>query len=106
MFCFMELPIGATTLAPLDTRGHKMRTKKKNNIFRGFNFRILEEAFNIDSSKVTRFLGQDDYRNDIIRVKGKLDLVNLVIRPSQESEHKKQYEIRGSHREGARVEID
>ncbi|KAF4387123.1 hypothetical protein G4B88_024695 [Cannabis sativa] len=61
------------------------------NIFKGFNSRYLEEAFNVDSETVKRLQGQNDDRNSIIRVKGTLDLVS-PLRSSQEHQREERYE--------------
>ena len=80
-------------MGPRDPTQYGLRAEKKNNIFRGFASRYLEEAFNVDSETVRRLQGQDDYRNDIIRVKGgKLDLVSPVTRSTQEHQREQHYQ--------------
>ncbi|XP_024022180.1 legumin type B, partial [Morus notabilis] len=57
-------------------------SEDKHNIFRGLNTRFIEEAFNVDSETARRIQGQNDNRNNIIKVKGGLDLVS-PLRSSQ-----------------------
>ncbi|PON62631.1 11-S seed storage protein [Parasponia andersonii] len=72
-------------------RGGQGSSEDYNNIFRGFNSRLLEEAFNVDQETVRRLQGQSDNRNSIIRVKGRLDLVS-PLRSRQEGQREGRWE--------------
>ncbi|XP_062096769.1 11S globulin seed storage protein Jug r 4-like [Humulus lupulus] len=77
----------------LESRREQREGSSENyrNIFKGFNSRYLEEAFNVDSETVKRLQGQNDDRNSIIRVKGRLDLVS-PLRSSQEQQREERSE--------------
>lgn len=55
------------------------------------NTRFIEEAFNVDSETAKRIQGQNDNRNNIIKVKGSLDLVS-PLRSSQERQREGRWE--------------
>ncbi|GMN21173.1 hypothetical protein TIFTF001_048841, partial [Ficus carica] len=75
-----------------DPSRRRRSSENKYNIFRGLNTRFIEEAFNVDSETARRIQGQNDNRNNIIKVKGRLDLVSPLMRSSQERKREGRWE--------------
>nr|E3SH28.1 RecName: Full=Prunin 1 Pru du 6.0101; Short=Pru1 Pru du 6.0101; AltName: Full=11S globulin; AltName: Full=11S seed storage protein; AltName: Full=Allergen Pru du 6.01; AltName: Full=Amandin Pru du 6.0101; AltName: Allergen=Pru du 6.0101; Contains: RecName: Full=Prunin 1 Pru du 6.0101 acidic chain; Contains: RecName: Full=Prunin 1 Pru du 6.0101 basic chain; Flags: Precursor [Prunus dulcis]ADN39440.1 prunin 1 precursor [Prunus dulcis] len=57
-----------------------------NNVFSGFNTQLLAQALNVNEETARNLQGQNDNRNQIIRVRGNLDFVQPP-RGRQEREH-------------------
>jgi hypothetical protein len=56
------------------------------NIFRGFNFRLLGEALGISEHTSQRISNQDNQRGEIIRVNRALQLLQPIVTQQQEQE--------------------
>ena len=64
-------------------------SENKNTMFKGFDSRFLEEAFNVDAELVRKLQGQNDNRNNIVRVKGELELVSPMTSRGMEEERQR-----------------
>ncbi|KAL6202125.1 hypothetical protein ACLB2K_025836 [Fragaria x ananassa] len=63
---------------------HQQQGNNNNNIFSGFEARLLADALNIDQQTVQQLQGQSDNRPQIIRVEGRFDFVEPPESKSEE----------------------
>ncbi|XP_008235678.1 PREDICTED: legumin type B-like [Prunus mume] len=71
---------------PFGRPGQQEQQGNGNNVFSGFNTQLLAQALNVNEETARNLQGQNDNRNQIIRVRGNLDFVQPP-RGRQEREH-------------------
>ncbi|XP_071724674.1 LOW QUALITY PROTEIN: 11S globulin seed storage protein Jug r 4-like, partial [Rutidosis leptorrhynchoides] len=73
-----------------------------NNIFCGFDTRILSDVFNVDESTIKKIQSQDDNRGSTVRVKGEsLKVISPPrLREEEEGRRHKEEEEHGERRHG------
>ncbi|BFG42960.1 hypothetical protein CerSpe_292340 [Prunus speciosa] len=71
---------------PFRRPGQQEQQGNGNNVFSGFNTQLLAQALNVNEETARNLQGQNDNRNQIIRVRGNLDFVQPP-RGQQEREH-------------------
>ncbi|KAL6271431.1 hypothetical protein ACE6H2_028342 [Prunus campanulata] len=60
---------------PFGRHGQQEQQGNGNNVFSGFNTQLLAQALNVNEETARNLQGQNDNRNQIIRVRGNLDFV-------------------------------
>ncbi|KAL6271429.1 hypothetical protein ACE6H2_028340 [Prunus campanulata] len=60
---------------PFGRPGQQEQQGNGNNVFSGFNTQLLAQALNVNEETARNLQGQNDNRNQIIRVRGNLDFV-------------------------------
>ncbi|KAF3436147.1 hypothetical protein FNV43_RR23239 [Rhamnella rubrinervis] len=73
---------------------HQGQQGNGNNLYSGFDTRLLADALNIDEETARKLQGEDDNRKNIIRVQGKLELVSP--QRSRQEEQERQQQSRGN----------
>ncbi|XP_050206932.1 11S globulin seed storage protein 1-like [Mercurialis annua] len=68
-----------------------------NNMFCGMDTRLIAEAFNIDEQLARKLQSQNDFRGNIVRVEGRMQVVRPP-RTQQEMEEQREHESEGSRR--------
>ncbi|KAL6271430.1 hypothetical protein ACE6H2_028341 [Prunus campanulata] len=85
-------------------QGQKGHHGNGNNIFSGFDTQLLAQALNVNPETARNLQGQNDNRNEIVKVQGQLDFVSPFSRSaggqeSQQEEQQSQREKEAKQRE-------